>query len=627
VGPNAAAKSLSGGNLQKFIVGREIDANPKLLIVSQPTWGVDVGAAAQIRGEILALRDAGCAVLVVSEELDELFEISDRLHVIAKGRLSPSVPGPRPRVEIGEWMSGLWHAEVPRGAGGPRMLKLEPRPAAVEVLELWLAAAGAGDHRGHRRGCCSPRWARTRCGPAGVLLGAHQDALRLGELMVKATPLLVIALGLAVCFRSNVWNIGAEGQFVIGAVFAGGVALLADKTTGGWIVLAILLAACWAAWSGRADGAAARPLQCQRNPGQPDAGVRGRHGAELPGLRPLEGPMGYNFPQTKTFEAVTQIPRLMQGSRVSIGLLALAGRRGAVGVSVPHAGRLCPAGGRAGPGGGALRRLFVAQGAVDGVADLRWRRPGWRVRWRWQGPSASSPLCAGGYGFAAIIVAFVGRLHPVGMVFSAMLMSMFYIGGELAQSRLGLPKSLTGVFQGLLLFTLLACDTLIAYRCASLGLSAVKGAPLMESYALLLAATLNAGTVLAIAALGLLINEKAGIVNLGAEGMMLCAAIAGLPRWCIPATTGWALPPAWAPVRCWRRLWCAGDLAQHQPVRHRAGAQPVWRRLLGLCRHQLRAGKAARAAHFSVPLLGDIPLLGPALFRQHPHGVPDHGCW
>ncbi len=90
-GPHAAARSLSGGNLQKFIVGREIDANPKLFIVSQPTWGVDVGAAALIRGEILALRDAGCAVLVVSEELDELFEICDRLHVIAKGRLSPSI--------------------------------------------------------------------------------------------------------------------------------------------------------------------------------------------------------------------------------------------------------------------------------------------------------------------------------------------------------------------------------------------------------------------------------------------------------------------------------------------------------------------------------------------------------
>ena len=108
-GPDSAARSLSGGNLQKFIVGREIDAKPKLLIVSQPTWGVDVGAAAQIRGEILALRDQGCAVLVVSEELDELFELCDRLHVIAKGRLSPSVPIAEATIEkVGEWMSGLW---------------------------------------------------------------------------------------------------------------------------------------------------------------------------------------------------------------------------------------------------------------------------------------------------------------------------------------------------------------------------------------------------------------------------------------------------------------------------------------------------------------------------------------
>jgi simple sugar transport system ATP-binding protein len=108
-GAGAAARSLSGGNLQKFIVGREIDANPKLLIVSQPTWGVDVGAAALIRGELLKLRDAGCALLVVSEELDELFEIADRLIVIAQGRMSPSVPTAEATIErIGEWMSGLW---------------------------------------------------------------------------------------------------------------------------------------------------------------------------------------------------------------------------------------------------------------------------------------------------------------------------------------------------------------------------------------------------------------------------------------------------------------------------------------------------------------------------------------
>ncbi len=110
-GPGAAARSLSGGNLQKFIVGREIDAQPSLFIVSQPTWGVDVGAAAQIRSAILALRDAGCAVLVVSEEIEELFEVCDRLHVIAHGRLSPSVAAAQTTLEkVGEWMSGLWSA-------------------------------------------------------------------------------------------------------------------------------------------------------------------------------------------------------------------------------------------------------------------------------------------------------------------------------------------------------------------------------------------------------------------------------------------------------------------------------------------------------------------------------------
>jgi len=108
-GSAAAAKSLSGGNLQKFIVGREIDAKPKVLIVAQPTWGVDVGAAAQIRGELLALRDVGCAVLVISEELEELFELSDRLVVIAGGRLSPSVPTREATIErIGQWMAGLF---------------------------------------------------------------------------------------------------------------------------------------------------------------------------------------------------------------------------------------------------------------------------------------------------------------------------------------------------------------------------------------------------------------------------------------------------------------------------------------------------------------------------------------
>lgn len=111
-GADAPAGSLSGGNLQKFIVGRELTSDPKILIVAQPTWGVDVGAAALIRQALLSLRDTGCAVLVLSEELDELLEISDRMQVISQGRLSPSIPTADANKElIGRWMSGLWTEE------------------------------------------------------------------------------------------------------------------------------------------------------------------------------------------------------------------------------------------------------------------------------------------------------------------------------------------------------------------------------------------------------------------------------------------------------------------------------------------------------------------------------------
>ena len=108
-GAQAAAQSLSGGNLQKFIVGREVSANPRVLILSQPTWGVDVGAAAQIRSELIDLRGVGCALLVISEELDELFQLCDRIHVLSRGRLSPAVSRADATTElIGSWMSGLW---------------------------------------------------------------------------------------------------------------------------------------------------------------------------------------------------------------------------------------------------------------------------------------------------------------------------------------------------------------------------------------------------------------------------------------------------------------------------------------------------------------------------------------
>ena len=132
-GPGAAATSLSGGNLQKFIVGREILQAPKLLVCAQPTWGVDVGAAAFIRQALIDLRDRGCAVLVISEELDELFEICDRIAVIAKGRLSPSRPASETTVEdIGVWMSGLWPDANPTPARPTPASGSRPPPVCAE---------------------------------------------------------------------------------------------------------------------------------------------------------------------------------------------------------------------------------------------------------------------------------------------------------------------------------------------------------------------------------------------------------------------------------------------------------------------------------------------------------------
>ena len=298
-----------------------------------------------------------------------------------------------------------------------------------------------------------------------------KSAYAWSELLVKATPLLLIALGLAVCFRANIWNIGAEGQFVMGAIFASGVALLANDQSapGFWIVCVfagVLGGMCWAALT---------------------ALLRDRFNANeiLVSLMlvyvavqclnylvygPWKDPLGYNFPQTKTFEAVAQVPKLFTGLRVNVGVLMAvlgagvlwvflfrtrAGFAQQVGGMAPDAARYA--------GFSARRALWLAlltSGATAGLAG------GLEVA----GPLRQlTPYVPAGYGFAAIIVAFVGRLHPVGMVLSALLMSMFYIGGELAQSRLGLPRSLTGVFQGLLLFCLLACDTLMHYRVRWVG--------------------------------------------------------------------------------------------------------------------------------------------------------------
>jgi ABC-type uncharacterized transport system permease subunit len=286
------------------------------------------------------------------------------------------------------------------------------------------------------------------------------------ELLVKATPLLLMALGLAVCFRSNIWNIGAEGQFVMGAVAAGGVALTAGPGHSSVFWVLVLLAGVL---GGMAWAAVVALLKDRFHANEILVSLMLVYVAvqvlNFLVYGPWKDPMGYNFPQTPTFDASARVPRLVEGLRLHAGWLlacvgvvalwvffsrTLAGFAQQVGGWAPAAARYA--------GFGERRSLWVAllvSGAVAGLAGAL----------EVSGPIGQlTPHVPSGYGFAAIIVAFLGRLHPMGMVGSALLLSLFAIGGELAQSRLGLPKSITGVFQGLLLFNLLACDAWMTVR-------------------------------------------------------------------------------------------------------------------------------------------------------------------
>lgn len=301
------------------------------------------------------------------------------------------------------------------------------------------------------------------------------------EVLLKATPLILCALGLAVCYRSNVWNIGAEGQFLLGAIASGGVALWLTNqgltgARGLWSPLVLLAGVL----GGMAWAAITAVLRDRFNASEILVSLMLVYVAQqllnYLVFGPWKDPGGFNFPQTKTFDVSTWLPALLPRSRLHWGfVLALVlvalfwvflfrswrGYQLQVGGLAPAAARYAGFSARA-----SLWTALLISGGMAGLAGAM----------EAAGPLRQlTPHVSTGYGFTAIIVCFVGRLHPVGIVFSGVLLSMLLIGGELAQSRLGLPNALTGVFQGSLLFLLLACDTLINYR---IRFTSVVAAPL-----------------------------------------------------------------------------------------------------------------------------------------------------
>ena len=291
------------------------------------------------------------------------------------------------------------------------------------------------------------------------------------EIAVKSAPLILCAIGLAVCYRANVWNIGAEGQLVAGAVAAGAVAIYAPSTGGtGYVVLPLLAGIA----GGMFWASITAFLRDKLNTSEILVSLMLTYVAQNILIYAVHGPLrdpnGFNFPQSKMFESSTLLPILITGTRIHAGVIlallavllayilifrSFVGYQMQVGGAAPLAARYAGYSSR-----GALWSSLLICGGLAGLAGAT----------EVTGPIGQiNPHVSVGYGFAAIIVAFVGRLHPIVIIMSAVLMSMFYIGGELAQSRMGMPSAITGVFQGVLLVALLVCDTLIDYKLKWIG--------------------------------------------------------------------------------------------------------------------------------------------------------------
>lgn len=288
----------------------------------------------------------------------------------------------------------------------------------------------------------------------------------IGELLLKATPLILCGVGLAIGFRANVHNIGADGQLTMGAVAAGWVALHFDGVDAAWLLPLMIVAG---ALGGLAWAALPALLRTRFNTSEILVSLMLVYVAYLfLGYLvhgPLRDPAGFNFPQSKMFGDAALLPLLKEGLRVNaaflLSLVAVAGawffcRHTFAGYRMQVSGMAPAAALYAGfsePKN--VWFAFMVSGALAGVAGVG----------EVAGPLGQlQPSVSPGYGFAAIIVAYVGRLHPLGVLLASLLMSLLYIGGESAQIELQLPSAITGLFQGLLLFYLLAADLFIHYR-------------------------------------------------------------------------------------------------------------------------------------------------------------------
>jgi len=286
------------------------------------------------------------------------------------------------------------------------------------------------------------------------------------DLGVKAAPLIIIGVGLSIAYRANVWNIGAEGQYVMGGLATTWVALSTYGMTGWWILPLMMLA-------GIAGGAAYAAIpaffKTRLNVNEILTSLMLTY-ASVQLIyylvrAPWKDPMGMGFPQTRIFSEAARLPTIIPGTIVHLGVpiaivVALVawfvmsrsvfGYQMKVVGAAPHAARY---------GGFSENKTIwlamLVSGALAGFAGAL------EVSGPFQRMVPGFPT---NYGFTAIIVAFLGRLNPLGVIFAGVVMAITFVGGEVAQTTIGLSNSATGVFQAMMLFFLLAGDILVRYR-------------------------------------------------------------------------------------------------------------------------------------------------------------------
>ncbi len=288
----------------------------------------------------------------------------------------------------------------------------------------------------------------------------------LSELLVKGAPLILIATGLALGFRANVWNIGAEGQYLMGAIAGTGIGLIFYDVAAVPIWPAMVLAG---ALGGMAWAAIPAFLKTRMNANEILTSLMLTYVAQYVLIYlvvgPWKDPEGYGFPHTRLFSEAALLPILVPGTRIHLGiavtLIAVLGAwfllaRSLLGFELRVLGQAPRAAAYAGfSQKGLTWTSLLIGGGCAGLAGI----------FEVAGPIGQlTPALPTGYGFTAIIVAFLGRLHPIGILAGGLVLALSYLGGEKAQILLGMPSAVVKINQGILLFFLLACDVLIRYR-------------------------------------------------------------------------------------------------------------------------------------------------------------------